>query len=1103
MKTITSQRCLATVALLLLSFWLSESRIHAQNYYRWNAPSGGNYGSTGNWLYWNGSAYVPSSTIPGASDTVYFDSMNSGAYALSTTSRTVTNHYAQGISTLRFGDGNTYATYTATNMLFSPNASQTLYDGTFSIGYADIWTSGAGTRATLTVTGANTLANINNVRTSGIYAFSNSSGSFRVSNGAIANVENLIHSWTNPFSDFDNYVVSGTNTLLRAYGTTFTGYAGLRAENGGMLDFSNITSVTGVGQIRLSNGVLFAIDLSTSSTAFSGIHGHGIVAFRSLNTSDYSIGTSITGAVDIQSNFALGNLNTNIHSNTIAKIGGNVSLAGAQVSTTFGNSVHGLELTGGGNLSGRGDVFLGNSGLFGSSGTKLSPNGGTLNINQSGNSTYNGQIDNTGTLAKTGIGTLSWNSATTQTFAGTLRVDAGTFHLSGNGSLSNIVVNGGMLQIDPAHRISDTASVTVNGGTFFLNSYNEEVGALSGTGGTVNLGVGNLRVNHNTNGTYNGNLTGSNSSVLTKTGASTLTWNPSTTHTFNGGLQIDGGTFQLSGNGSIAGNITVNGGMLQVDPAHRIADSSSLTLNGGTFFLNSYNEEIGALSGTGGTVNLGVGNLRVNQTTNASYAGTLQGSASSVFVKTGAAYLDMLGTSSNSFNGVIQVDQGILYLNKSSGAVATSGNVVVNGGNLWVYQSNQIADAASVQINSGLFTVGSGTGTVTETVGGLAGAGTVDIRTNGILSVNNSSSSATYSGAVAGDGRFIKTGSSYIDMVGTLPNSFTGVMQVDQGILYLNKSSGAVATSGNVVVNGGNLWVYQSNQIADSSSVTINSGIFTVGTGSGTVTETIGSLTGAGTVDLRTNATLTVNNAANISYGGALAGSGNFVKSGTGTLTLAGSSHAHTGGISVSQGALIINGTVASSGNAITVASAGKLGGSGVLNRPVAIAGTIAPGNGVGQITLGNTTLQPGGTLEFEYLASAHGTTVPGTTHDHLLGTTGSILDLSVLSPANRFNINVKMINDGNASSDSVTYTFATYGTITGLPSSDMSSFFNITGDFTGSATVLFVDGATFDTLSIRFTPVPEPLFILSFVAPALLAIGVVRHRRAAREVMA
>ncbi|MDW7979244.1 MAG: glycosyl hydrolase [Verrucomicrobiales bacterium] len=95
-------------------------------------------------------------------------------------------------------------------------------------------------------------------------------------------------------------------------------------------------------------------------------------------------------------------------------------------------------------------------------------------------------------------------------------------------------------------------------------------------------------------------------------------------------------------------------------------------------------------------------------------------------------------------------------------------------------------------------------------------------------------------------------------------------------------------------------------------------------------------------------------------------------KLGTGTLTLA-AANTYGGTTAVSNGIMYVTGAITSTG-AVTVAAGAVLAGTGSINGPVSVlaGGTLAPGVGIGGLTVSNSvTLQPGSVLHIELDAAA------------------------------------------------------------------------------------------------------------------------------------
>jgi autotransporter-associated beta strand protein len=108
-----------------------------------------------------------------------------------------------------------------------------------------------------------------------------------------------------------------------------------------------------------------------------------------------------------------------------------------------------------------------------------------------------------------------------------------------------------------------------------------------------------------------------------------------------------------------------------------------------------------------------------------------------------------------------------------------------------------------------------------------------------------------------------------------------------------------------------------------------------------------------------------------------------FHKVGTGILTLTGAND-YEGPTVVEAGTLLINGSLLNS-SVVTVNSGATLGGSGTINGDITVesGGTLAPGNSIGILNVGQLTLGDGANLVFELTSNA----TAGTTYDQIDGT--------------------------------------------------------------------------------------------------------------------
>ncbi|MFC6840527.1 autotransporter domain-containing protein [Xanthomonas theicola] len=133
--------------------------------------------------------------------------------------------------------------------------------------------------------------------------------------------------------------------------------------------------------------------------------------------------------------------------------------------------------------------------------------------------------------------------------------------------------------------------------------------------------------------------------------------------------------------------------------------------------------------------------------------------------------------------------------------------------------------------------------------------------------------------------------------------------------------------------------------------------------------ETIGGLSGSGSVDLGASRLSVGADNRSSTYDGSISGHSGLTKLGAGQLNLTGT-NTFVGDTRVIGGLLSVNGSLASN---VTVASGATLGGNGrIASLDVASGGTVAPGNSVGTLNVtGNVRFAPGGVYRVEVVPDA------------------------------------------------------------------------------------------------------------------------------------
>lgn len=435
----------------------------------------------------------------------------------------------------------------------------------------------------------------------------------------------------------------GATTLANS-GTLRLGAAGVIADNGGTIDM----------------GASTRLDLNGFSEAVGGLSGSGTVRNDGINPATLTLGGNNQNA-----DFA-GTVGAGTGMLHLAKTG--------NASQTLSGSI----------------IYTGNTTV----------DAGTLRLNETANRTYAGQISGSGSLFKSGAGTLTLSHASSS--IGRLRVDGGAITLTGGLSSHGT----------GAFAIADfgNATLTVAGGNLSISGNRELVVGLQSTGvlevtsGTlsvasgVTLGIGSaagLVFGNNGDGTLA--LSGGNTTIEGGSSESVFLARPrgdgNSTGNFSGSLILNGGVLETARTfregadptgGTKSSSIVINGGTLRAlgSNSHWIdttIDNLQFGSAGATIDTNGHDVGINrGTSGTGGLNKDGTGSLVLNGTH--SHTGLTVVRAGSLIIGAGGA----LSSDVEVRNGATLAGEGVLgaLTVKAGGTLApgTSPGILETGG---------------------------------------------------------------------------------------------------------------------------------------------------------------------------------------------------------------------------------------------------------------------------------------------------------------------------------------------------------------------------------------------------------------------------------------
>jgi autotransporter-associated beta strand protein len=498
------------------------------------------------------------------------------------------------------------------------------------------------------------------------------------------------------------------------------------------------------------------------------------------------------------------------------------------------------------------DSIVFNGGIFAPTddSTKSQPvtvrsGGGTVDTT-GGDVTFDGGIDGTGLLTKTGDGTLTIDGDNTST--GGLAINGGTVSVGSDSALG-----------DPS------AELSFDGGTL-----NTTADIDNGRDITLNAGGGTFDTDDGTTLTNSGTISGTGG--LTKEGEGTLELTGDNSYT--GGTTVNGGTLR-GDTDSLQGDI-VNNATVAFDQttdgtyADDMSGSGSLVKDGvGTLTLTGDNSYTGGTTVNDGTLRGDTGSLQgdivnnatvaFDQATDGTYADDMSGSGS--LVKDGTGTLTLTGD--NSYAGGTTVNGGTLQIDSDGNLGDADGDITLDGGTLRT--TADLTTARDITVDAGNGTIASDAGTTFNSTGEISGSGNL---------------------VKDGDGTLVLDGVA----------SQTGGTVVNDGTLVLNGNN---TYTGGTTLNGGTLQVSGDDNLGDASSdLTFNGGTL----------HTTDDFTTARDIALDArNGTITGDSGTTLTSTGAVTGSGSLVKDGEGTLVVDGTA-SQNGATIVNDGTLVLNG---------------------------------------------------------------------------------------------------------------------------------------------------------------------------------------------------
>lgn len=329
---------------------------------------------------------------------------------------------------------------------------------------------------------------------------------------------------------------------------------------------------------------------------------------------------------------------------------------------------------------------------------------------------------------------------------------------------------------------------------------------------------------------------------------------------------------------------------------------------------------------------------------------------------------------------------------------------------------------------------------------------------------------------------------------------FSGSISGDAGAGLTFAGTGTTVLAGSNTYNGATTvaaGVLQLSNVNALQNSTLNMSNGSVAFTAADTTFNLGGLAGTNNLNLNSKTLRVGGNNQSTTYAGRLTNAGSLTKVGSGTLTLSGS-NTYSGTTLVEDGRLAVNGSLSS---AVTVTNNGVLGGSGVISSVVTMnGGTLAPGNSIESLAMGELTFNNGSTFEVELDSSV--TLSLGADFVKVSG--GLNLNDTVYLTLNNLASSPVAFNE-NTTFTLINYSgtwdngLFTYGSDLLTNNSTFTAglntwqiTYNATSGGSNFAGEYFVDGSRY----VNITAVPEPsTYALLILSGAGLAAHVIRRR--------